>query len=214
MNYYDSTVASYDSHISSNNTRIGECNARIRQLEDDIADLRHLHGRVMKVDEAVETATSNTSNKINNLPSVIANHFSLLKMNYFSAFIDVLKGSERNKARNGISGAFSKIDVKIRELENEIQNLRDEIGCCNANISSLNQQKSNYISNMERKIAEEAAARRRAEEAAAREAAAQEAARKVVEAAAKNPPMMVNNPPSPFSVNDLTEAVKTIFKKR
>ncbi len=214
MSYYDNTVASYDSQISSNNARIGECNARIRQLEDDIADLRHLRGRVTKVDDAVETAASNTSNKINNLPSVITNPFSFLKMNYFSSFLDVLKGSDRTKARNGISGAFSKIDAKIRELENEIQRMKDEIGRCNANISSLNQQKRNYISNMERKIAEEAAARRRAEEAAAREAAAQEAARKAAEAAAKKPPMMVNNPPSPFTANGLTQAIKDMFKKR
>ena len=170
MSYYDSTVASYDSQINSNNVRISECNARIKQLEDDIAELRILRGRVTKVDDAVETATGNTSNKINNLPSVITNPFSFLKLNYFSSFLDVLRGSERNKARNSISGAFTKIDAKIRELENEIQNMRNEINRCNSNISSLSQQKRNYISYMERKIAEEAA-RKRAEEAAAAAAA-------------------------------------------
>lgn len=174
MSYYDSTVASYDNQVSSNHTRIAECSARIGQLEDDIAELRQLRGKVGKVDEAVETAASTTASKINKLPSVITNPFSVLKLSYFTSFLDVLKGSDRTRARNGISGAFAKIDAKVRELENEIQNLRNEIGRCNANILSLTQQKNNYISNMERKMAEEAAVR---------EAAAQEAMRLAVEAA-------------------------------
>ena len=186
MGYYDSTVASYDSQITNNHARINECNARIRQLEDDISELKTLRGRVGKVDEAVETASSNTSNKINNLPAVITNPFSFLKLNYFSSFLDVLKGSERNKARNGISGAFTKIDAKIRDSQNEIERLRGEINQCNSNINSLSWQRNNYITNTDRRLAEEAAARRAAEERAVREAQEQEASRKAqAETAAK-----------------------------
>lgn len=184
MSYYDSTVGSYDSQITNNHEKINECNARIKQLEDDISELKTLRGRVGKVDEAVETASSNTSNKINNLPEVITTPFSFLKMNYFSSFLDVLKGAERNKARNGISGAFDKIDAKIRDAQNEIERLHSEINQCNSNINSLSWQRNNYITNTERRLAEEADTRRAAEERAAREAQEQEVSRKVQEAVA------------------------------
>lgn len=169
MSYYDNTVASYDSRIANNYARIDEYNSRIKQLEDDIEELKQLLNRVKKVDESVETATSKSLTKINNLPTVINSPFSFLKTNFFSSFLDVLKGSpERIRSNTSLSSAVDKVRVKIRELEDEIQDLRDAINQCNSNIASLYRQKTSYISDMERKIAEENAARQRAESEAQR----------------------------------------------
>ena len=70
MSYYDNTVASYDSQITNNYAQIDEYNSQIRQLEDDIEDLKQLNGRVKKVDEAVETATNNTSSMTRFMASI------------------------------------------------------------------------------------------------------------------------------------------------
>lgn len=145
MSYYDSTVASYDSQIGSNNTTIDNCYDRIRQLEDDIDELKKLKIKVGDVDEAVANAVSNTSNKINRLPSVIVNPFSFLKLNYFSNFFDVLNGPEHKNAKNSIDNAVKKIDKQISNCQTEIENLRGEITRCNNNIRTLTTQKNNYI---------------------------------------------------------------------
>ena len=143
--YYDNTVASYDSQINSNQQRINECNNRIRELEDDIEELRRIKVKVIDVDNAVTIAVNNTSTKVTNLPSVIANPFSVLKLNYFSKILDVIQGIDRSNAKGGIDNATSKIDLKIREFQREIENLKYRITQCNSNINSLSRQKRNYI---------------------------------------------------------------------
>ena len=135
-----------------------------------------------------------------------------MKMNYFSSFLDVLKGSsERIRSSNSISSAFDKIKNKICELEGKIQNLRDAINQCNSNITSLRQQKASYITNMERKIAEEKAARQRAEA----EARQREAMQKAAMGAAKE---VLNTPQttchSPNNFPDLGKVISGILKKR
>lgn len=145
MSYYDSTVASYDTQINNNNQRIIEYNQRIRQLEDDIEDLNKVKIRVVDLDSALTTATEKTSRRINNLPALIINPFSFLKMNYFANFLDVIQGNDHKKAKNGIENALFKIDFKIKELKREIEELRAEINRCNSNIGLLTRQKSDYI---------------------------------------------------------------------
>lgn len=145
MSYYDSTVASYDNQICNNNQRIAECSQRIRQLEDDIEDLGRIKAKVGNVDNAITMAAEVTSSKISNFPLLITNPFSILKTNFFSSFLDVVKGSEHVKAKKGIESVTIKISNKISELQREIENLRLEIGRCNSNVSSLICKKSNYI---------------------------------------------------------------------
>lgn len=145
MSYYDSTVASYNNQIYSNNKRIDECIQRIRQLEDDIEDLQRVKTRVHGVDTAVTMATNGTAKKISNLPSAITNPFSVLKMNYFSSFLDVIKGNEHTRAQKGIESANAKINAQIGKLQREIESLRSEINRCNSNIRSLRWQRNNYI---------------------------------------------------------------------
>lgn len=108
MSYYDSKVASYDYQILTNNQRISECNQRIRQLEDGIEELKKVKIKVVNVDSAVTTAVGSTSRMLNSFPALITNPFSFLKMSFFSNILDVINGSEHNKAKKGIESALVK----------------------------------------------------------------------------------------------------------
>lgn len=163
MSYYDSTVAYYDNQISGMNQRIAECNQKIKQLEDDIEDLGRVKNKVGHVDSTMTTAVDSTSRKISNLPSLITNPFSILKINFFVGFLDVVKGSEHSRAKKGIESAIAKIANKIRDLQKEIESLRSEIGRCNSNISSFARQRSNYISAKEAAEREAAVAAKKAD---------------------------------------------------
>lgn len=145
MGYYDSTVGWYDGQISNNRQTIVNCNNQIKACEDDVEELRRLKIRVGAVDSAVVTATKNSADKVNKLPMLISNPFSVLKMNFFSGFLDMIKGPEHMRARNAVGNAVEKIDTKIRELERKIDDLQDEIRRCNGNINSLTTQKRSYI---------------------------------------------------------------------
>lgn len=145
MGYYDGTVGWYDGQISNNRQTITNCNNQIRAYEDDIEELRRLKIRVDDVDTAVVSAAKNSSDKVNKLPALITNPFSILKMNFFSSFLGVIKGPEHTRARNAVGNAVEKINSKIKELEGKIGDLQDEIRRCNGNINSLTTQRSNYI---------------------------------------------------------------------
>ncbi len=149
MSYYDSTVASYNAQISNHNQTISECNVKIKKCEDDIEELRRLKAKMDGVDNAIDIAVAATSSKISNLPSLITNPFAFLKMNYFSSFLDLIKGSDHTKAKHGIGNAILKINNQIKESQNEINRLRFTITKCQVSIATLNQQKSSYISNKE-----------------------------------------------------------------
>lgn len=146
MANYDSTIASYDNKINRNNQRINECNQIIRQLEDDIEELRRLRPKIINVENAVGAAARASAKKIAGLPAAIFNPLAVLKMNYFSGVLDAINGGERVKAQNAAENAKAKIDSKIRELQWEIENLRNEVRQCNSNINSLSRQKRIYIS--------------------------------------------------------------------
>ena len=145
MGYYDGTVGWYDGQISNNRQTIINCNNQIMAFEDDIDELRRLKIRVGDVDSAVVAAAKNSSDKVNKLPALISNPFSILKMNFFSNFLGVIKGTEHNRARNSVGNAIEKIDTKIKELQGKIEDLQGQIRQCNGNINSLTTQRSNYI---------------------------------------------------------------------
>lgn len=145
MGYYDGTVGWYDGQISNNRQTITNCNNQIKAYEDDIEELRRLKIRVGDVDTAVVSAANNSSDKVNKLPALITNPFSILKMNFFSSFLGVIKGPEHTRARNAVGNAVEKINSKISELEGKIGDLQGEISRCNGNINTLTTQRSNYI---------------------------------------------------------------------
>lgn len=145
MGYYDDTVGRYDGQIRSNRKTITNCNNQIRAYEDDIEDLCRLKIRAGDVDSAVVTAVKDSSDKVNKLPELILNPFAVLKMNFFSKFLGVIKGPEHDRARNSVGSAIEKIDAKIKELQSKIEELQGEIRQCNGNINSLTTQRSNYI---------------------------------------------------------------------
>ena len=145
MSYYDSTVGWYDGEINTNRERIRTSNDRIRICEDEIEELRVLKGRVESVANAVVTATNNSAKKMYDLPGVIKNSLSVLKMSFFSGLLNVLGGEEHRKARQGTERAILKIIEKIATLEREIDNLREEIQRYNGNIATLSTQRSDYI---------------------------------------------------------------------
>lgn len=145
MGYYDGTVGWYDTQISNNRQTITNCNNQIMALEDDIDDLRRLKTRVGDVDTAVVSAAKNSSDKVNKLPALIVNPFSILKMNFFSNFLGVIRGPEHDRARSSVGNAIDKIDAKIKELQGKIDDLQDEIRRCNGNINTLTTQRGNYI---------------------------------------------------------------------
>ena len=120
-------------------------NKKIRQLEDDIYDLKYFRKRIAKIENAVEEANHRTVKKVSNFPSLVRTPLSLLRVDFFSNIFDVLKGTEFLKARRGIESSYMKIDNKIREMQNEIQRLINEIGKCNSNIQALKYQKTKYI---------------------------------------------------------------------
>lgn len=154
MSYYDSTVAYYDNQIWYNNQRISSCNRRIKQLEDDIEELKKAKAKVANVNGALARAADDTSRKIAKLPSLTCGFSSALNRNFFSGFLDAVNGSTRAKAQGGINNANSKIEVKIREMRREIDNLRNEIRSCKSNISSLSWQRENYILSVTRSESE------------------------------------------------------------
>lgn len=145
MGYYDGTVGWYDGQISNNRQIITNCNNQIMAFEDDIDELRRLKIRVGNVDSAVATAAKSSLDKVNKLPTFVSNPFSVLKMNFFSGFLGVIKGPEHDRARNSIESAIEKIDAKIRELQGKIEDLQGQIRQCNGNINSLTTRRSNYI---------------------------------------------------------------------
>ncbi len=145
MSYYDNTIEFYDGQIHDNNQRIGECYQRIRKIEDDIEELRRIKKKVQHVDYAVVSAVDSTEKKLNGFPSLIVNPLALLKTSYFSNLFDVVKGNGHTRAKAGIESAIQKINVKIHELQGEIENLKLEIGRCNSNINNINSQKNLYI---------------------------------------------------------------------
>lgn len=145
MGYYDGTVGWYDGQISNNRETITNCNNQIMAFEDDIDELRRLKIRVGDVDTAVVTAAKKSSDKVNKLPALISNPFSILKMNFFSNFLGVIKGPEHDRARKSVGSAIEKIDAKIKELQNKIEDLQGQIRQCNGNINSLTTQRNNYI---------------------------------------------------------------------
>ncbi len=155
MSYTDSTVVSYNNQINNNNDIISKCNLKINQITDDIEELKQLRSKVSAVDDAVDTANSNTSAKINGLPSVIVNPLSFLRLNCFQKIVDLLNGNESKKAKDSLTDALSKIDAKIAELENEIQTLNGDIKQCNSQNNTLAKKRNSYIETMEAKIAEE-----------------------------------------------------------
>lgn len=141
MNDFESEIASCDGRISNCYTEINDCETRIKTLENDIAELKQLKGKFEDVDSALETANNDTSSRIGNMPSSVINPLAILKVSFFSGFLEFLKGPESQKAKSGTGNAISKIEKKIRENEEEIQNLRDKIKRCGADITSLQEQK-------------------------------------------------------------------------
>ncbi len=215
MSYYDSTVASYDTQINNHNQTISECYTKIKQCEDDIEELKRLKIKVDDVDSAVDTAVTATSNKIDNLPSVITNPFAFLKLNYFSTFLDTIRGSDHKRAKGGIESAVTKINNKIKELQNEIESLRSTITQCQNSITSLKQQKGSYITAKENE--QRLARQQREAEERARQAASQQASQPKPAASAAKPAAKPAPKPAAKKTTkkekDLGDVISSFFKK-
>lgn len=136
--------------ISYNNGRIGECRANIRNLEDQIAQLEALRGKVNNLHSNFASRQSKRCAKLSNMSSASKRNRNIVSR-YTSAMGSLLKGSEYNNTSNGLSVAVERINAQIRSLGGQIQSNNNSIYQYNRNIDYWNRELTNLRKKNNRK---------------------------------------------------------------
>lgn len=127
--------------ISYNNDRIGACRADIRNLENQIAQLGTLRGKVQNLHSNFSNRQSRRRAKLSNMYSASKRNKNIVNR-YTSAMSDLLNGSEYNNASNGLSAAVERINEQIRSLGGKVQSNYNAINQYNRNVDYWNRKLS------------------------------------------------------------------------
>ena len=122
--------------ISYNNDRIGACRADIRNLENQIAQLETLRGKVQNLHSNFSNRQSRRRAKLSNMYSASKRNKNIVNR-YTSA-----NGSEYNNASNGLSAAVERINEQIRSLGGKVQSNYNAINQYNRNVDYWNRKLS------------------------------------------------------------------------
>ena len=145
MGYYDSTVASFDHQIAQQYAAIDNYTRRIKTLEDDINELEEAKRRFSILMSDLGSTSQNVVNTIIGLPFRMVNPRSLPRVEYFRDYLDVVSGKQYKGASNSVENMIKKSVAKIRDMINEIEEIKQEIDRCHYRIASLRRQKGQYI---------------------------------------------------------------------
>lgn len=133
----DPRVVDCQRKIRNNNSRIDECRRKITELQSDVEELKNLRLKYINLQNDLDNSVSKSENQINSIVGAVFNALSVIKSTFFSPMLEVIKGPQLTRAKNGLETSIQKIDDQIYKSQNEIETLQREISSLLAKNATL-----------------------------------------------------------------------------
>ena len=133
----DPRVVDCQRKIRNNNSRIDECRRKITELQSDVEELKNLRLKYINLQNDLDNSVSKSENQINSIVGAVFNALSVIKSTFFSPMLEVIKGPQLTRAKNGLETSIQKIDDLIYKSQNEIETLQREISSLLAKNATL-----------------------------------------------------------------------------
>lgn len=133
----DPRVVDCQRKIRNNNSRIDECRRKITELQSDVEELKNLRLKYINLQNDLDNSVSKSENQINSIVGAVFNALSIIKSTFFSPMMEVIKGPQLTRAKNGLETSIQKIDDQIYKSQNEIETLQREISSLLAKNATL-----------------------------------------------------------------------------
>lgn len=133
----DPRVVDCQRKIRNNNSRIDECRRKITELQSDVEELKNLRLKYINLQNDLDNSVSKSENQINSIVGAVFNALSVIKSTFFSPMMEVIKGPQLTRAKNGLETSIQKIDAQIYKSQNEIETLQREISSLLAKNATL-----------------------------------------------------------------------------
>lgn len=133
----DPRVVDCQRKIRNNNSRIDECRRKITELQSDVEELKNLRLKYINLQNDLDNSVSKSENQINSIVGAVFNALSVIKSTFFSPMMEVIKGPQLTRAKNGLETSIQKIDDQIYKSQNEIETLQREISSLLAKNATL-----------------------------------------------------------------------------
>lgn len=129
----------YQYQIRQSEQNIQNCYSQINKCNREIEELQAMAMRLQKVGDALSSASSSGSGKINQLLQSFATEGRVLKGKLFGTIESLYSGPEYRSSCFGIEESSQSVYKKIDELQQTIQNLNQQILRQQDNVSACKQ---------------------------------------------------------------------------
>lgn len=130
----DAITREYNRQISSFRNKIFLAQIKIDQTYREIEELREIRNKLKKIASIISEIRSDSIISISKLPLQIISAPARLNLNFFSPISTIVKDvSAENSANNSVRT----IEIKIRELEEDIKRYRRDIISYNERIKQI-----------------------------------------------------------------------------
>lgn len=133
------TESDYQYQIRQSEQNIQNCYSQINKCNREIEELQAMAIRLQKVGEALSSASSSGSGKINRLIQSFAAAGRAFKGKLFSTVESLYSGPEYRRSCSSVEESSRNVYRKIDELQQTIQNLNQQIYSQQDNISACRQ---------------------------------------------------------------------------